>query len=282
MSEEKKYTPAEAAKMILNGVHKYLKKNEEVLSKSKNSAHEIDMGSEPNDDNAECPESLKSENSKSSESPEMEDQPLQESEDKEEKESKDKDTEEEKKEYEFKKSEDGMFEVEYKRLVKFLPLGGTQSSGTNPSSSILQGKPAAPAEGSSIASQIGFDKDEKLNPSFDREKKDIEWTNPQTKEINRTKPGKTPSKRSDQAKFIAEAKERRKKMREQGLLKDEDQNKAKKTKGISFDESKKDCDCDKKDSECMNKCMEKKSQMEKCGEMSSSKKLKKFMNKKMK
>ena len=86
--------------------------------------------------------------------------------------------------------------------------------------------------------------DGKENPSFDREKKDVEWTGNQKKMIDRTKPGSKPSSRKDQAKFIAEAKERRKKMRAEGL----------------FNSEKED--------------------MDKCGDMTSGKKLKKFMSKK--
>lgn len=43
-----------------------------------------------------------------------------------------------------------------KKIEKFLGLGGTQTSGQNPTSNISQGKPAAPAEGQSIADKINF------------------------------------------------------------------------------------------------------------------------------
>lgn len=42
------------------------------------------------------------------------------------------------------------------KLKKFLGLGGTKTSAQNPDSGIKQGKPAKPAEGQSIADQIGF------------------------------------------------------------------------------------------------------------------------------
>lgn len=47
-----------------------------------------------------------------------------------------------------------------KDMKKFLALGGTQTSGQNPTSSTSQGKPPPPAPGTSIADQIGFGKNE--------------------------------------------------------------------------------------------------------------------------
>ena len=79
MSDKKEYSPLEVAHLIAERL--------QVLAKSANSAHEIDAGEEPNDDNAECPPSLadsgfssesseNSEKSEYSEDSEMEDQPL--------------------------------------------------------------------------------------------------------------------------------------------------------------------------------------------------------------
>jgi hypothetical protein len=103
---------------------------EQVLEKSKNKAHEIDNGEEPNNDDAECPPSLcdsgsseKSESSESSESASMEDQPLQgdndsDTEKEETEEDKDEDEDSEEDEYEFKKSEACGHTIEYKRIAK--------------------------------------------------------------------------------------------------------------------------------------------------------------------
>jgi hypothetical protein len=101
--------------------------------------------------------------------------------------------------------------------------------------------------------------EEKKNPSFDREKKDKEWTAAQTKMVNATKPGKIASNRKDQEKHINEAKARRDKMRQEGLIKEEkhvnskDQNVVKETKGIEFDKPSKE-------------------KIEKCGEMKKEEK----------
>jgi hypothetical protein len=250
MSDKKEFTPVEFAKKILEGVHNQLKKHEELLAKSKNSAHEIDAGEEPNNDDAECPpmlaegvktegaptnnsasvekdesEAPKKKKKQASESPEMEDEPLQ------------GDTSEEadEEEYEFKKSED-----------------------------------------------------EKKNPSFKISKRpeDKEQTDAQVKMINRDKPGKIPSSRKDQLHYEAQAAERRKKMREQGLLKEE----AKETKGILFDKPSKS-DKTKEEEKGVKRPLEKCGEMkkeehdkvEKCGEMPKAKgvdKLKKYLHKK--
>ena len=91
MSEKKEYSPEEVARKIVGSIYGQLKKNEDKLAKAKNTAHEIENGGEPNDDNAECPASLAasgefSQNSESSEGAEkgeysedesMEDEPLQ-------------------------------------------------------------------------------------------------------------------------------------------------------------------------------------------------------------
>ena len=124
------FTAEEVARMLLEKAHNTLKKHEEILKKSKNSAHEIDAGEEPKNDEAECPDSLKgegsSEASKSepkkenspvveSEDSEMEDEPLSDGDSDEEEPEKDEDKEDK---FEFKKSESGMHTVQYKTLKK--------------------------------------------------------------------------------------------------------------------------------------------------------------------
>jgi hypothetical protein len=141
MSDKKTYTASEVARMILEKTHQTLRKHEELL-KSKNSAHEIDLGEEPNNDEAECPESLKAsgsassgeksekkpkaESSESSEDPAMEDEPLSDFENEVENEAEEEieEAEEESEEEQepkkiFKKSESGMFTVQYTRLAKY-------------------------------------------------------------------------------------------------------------------------------------------------------------------
>lgn len=163
MSEKKMFTAEEVARMILEKAHNTLKKHEEFLQKSKNTAHEIDAGEEFNNDDAECPESLKgegsSEASKSepkkqsspaaeSEDSEMEDEPLSDNDSNEEESEEDEseESEDEEDKFEFKKSESGMHSVEYKTLKKF----GSQ------------GAPLGSNLGSSIAAGIkGVKKDEK-------------------------------------------------------------------------------------------------------------------------
>lgn len=418
MSNDKKYTAEEVARMVADRAAEVMKKHEvsseyfeQILQKSKNKAHEIDSGEEPNNDDAECPPSLcesgESEKSESSESASMEDQPLQgdkDSDTEKEENEKDKDKEDKEDEYEFKKSEacghvieykrlakrcwegyeptpgkkayekgscqkkneeevekcgdmkkeedgemsvgkavamimsdkhgvddvmdkvpaemrskvmaalrnkdakkaemckgymdkcgdmsvakseSGMHTVEYKRLAKGYMQKAKVDEGMSAgkkhkmreernkdfkphqkekftADGLKQFKLEDPAKQSKLkqklqekhpkmpskdhleypmaASEDG--EDGKENPSFDREKKDVEWTGNQKKMIDRTKPGSKPSSRKDQAKFIAEAKERRKKMRAEGLFNSE------------------------------------KEEMDKCGDMTSGKKLKKFMSKK--
>lgn len=159
MSEKKMFTASEVARMILEKAHNTLKKHEEMLQKSKNSAHEIDAGEEPKNDEAECPDSLKGEGSSGaskseskkenspaaeSEDSEMEDEPLSDSDSEE-------DESEEEDEYEFKKSESGMHTVQYKTLAKKeQPLKKLMSATSNmPGSVATTGKP-------SIGAQIGF------------------------------------------------------------------------------------------------------------------------------
>jgi hypothetical protein len=56
MSDEKKYTPEEATQAIFKKVHEMLKKSE--IYKASNTAHEVENGEEPQNDDAECPEYL--------------------------------------------------------------------------------------------------------------------------------------------------------------------------------------------------------------------------------
>lgn len=146
MSDKKTYTASEVARMILEKTHQTLRKHEELL-KSKNSAHEIDLGEEPNNDEAECPESLKAsgssssgeksekkpkaEASESSEDPAMEDEPLSDFENEAEEEAEEEVEEEYEEEQEpkkfFKKSESGMFTVQYMRLAKDDTEGGEET-----------------------------------------------------------------------------------------------------------------------------------------------------------
>lgn len=54
--EEKFYTPAEVAMAVLKKAQELMKKS--ALFKATNSAHEIEVGEEPNNEDAECPPSL--------------------------------------------------------------------------------------------------------------------------------------------------------------------------------------------------------------------------------
>jgi hypothetical protein len=228
MSDKKMYSPAEVAKMILDKTQEVLKKHEEVLFKSKNTAHEIDAGEEPKNDEAECPDSLKGEGASSasksepkkdsspvaeSEDSEMEDEPLS---DDESEEDESEEYEEEEK-FEFKKSESGMHTIEYKRIAKKeKPLKKLMSA-----TSTMPGSVASTG-GPSIGSQIGFPgikKEEnqppKENPQFHiREtqagkKKKNPWSTTLRGEIDRTRTGKVKSDPEDQKRFEAEAKKRR-------------------------------------------------------------------------
>ena len=165
MSEKKMFTAAEVARMILEKTHNTLKKHEEMLQKSKNTAHEIDAGEEPNNDEAECPESLKGEGSseasgsepkkskapvENSEDPSMEDESLSDS-DSDEEESEESEEDKEENKFEFKKSESGMHTVQYKTLVKKeQPLKKLMSPTSSMPGSV------ASTGGPSIGSQIGF------------------------------------------------------------------------------------------------------------------------------
>ena len=53
--EEKTYTPQEAAAAVLGKVHELLKKSELIKA---NTAHEVEAGEEPRNDDAEAPEYL--------------------------------------------------------------------------------------------------------------------------------------------------------------------------------------------------------------------------------
>ena len=228
MSDKKMYTAEEVARMILEKAHSSLKKHEDLLQKSKNTAHEIDAGEEPNNDEAECPESLKGEGSSGasksesnknkspvaeSEDSEMEDEPLSDS-DSEEDESEESEDEEDK--FEFKKSESGMHTVQYKTLKKF----GSQ------------GAPLSSNLGSSIAAGIkGVKKEEdqpvaKENPQYhiratnEGKAPKKEWTDATRKEVNYSRSGMKgakPSSPEDQKRFEAEAKERAKKFKEKSI-----------------------------------------------------------------
>ena len=129
------FTAEEVARMLLEKAHNTLKKHEDILKKSKNTAHEIDAGEEPNNDEAECPDSLKgegssgaskSESNKSkspvaeSEDSEMEDEPLSDddSDEEENEEDESEESEDDEDKFEVKKSESGMHTVEYKILKK--------------------------------------------------------------------------------------------------------------------------------------------------------------------
>ena len=126
MSDKKEYSSEEVARLMLERAQEILSKNEDIVAlvKSKNTAHEIDLGSEPNSDTAqavdeqssseapseelsEAPsEGEKAKKKEGSEDSEMEDTPLQgdsdsDTEDKDEDEDEDKDEEK----YNFKKSE---------------------------------------------------------------------------------------------------------------------------------------------------------------------------------
>lgn len=130
MSNTKKYTAEEVARMIADRAAEIMKKHEisseymeQILEKSKNTAHEIDAGEEPNNDDAECPASLggegSSEKSESSEDASMEDEPLQGDNDSDtEEEETEEDEDEDEDEYEFAKSEACGHTIEYKRLAK--------------------------------------------------------------------------------------------------------------------------------------------------------------------
>jgi hypothetical protein len=131
MSNERKYTAEEVARMIADRAAEVMKKHEisseyfeQILEKSKNTAHEIDNGEEPNNEDAECPPSLcesgGSEKSESSEDASMEDEPLQgdNDSDTEEEETEEDEDEDEEDEYEFVKSEACGHTIEYKRLAK--------------------------------------------------------------------------------------------------------------------------------------------------------------------
>lgn len=238
MSDKKTYSPAEVARMILEKTHNVLKKHEEMLFKSKNSAHEIDAGEEPKNDEAECPDSLKGEGasnaSKSedkkakspvneSEDPAMEDEPLSDGES-EEDESEEDESEEEK--FEFKKSESGMHTIEYKRIAKKeKPLKKLMSPTTSMPGSV------ASTGGPSIGSQIGFPgiKKEENQPPKENPQYHIRatqegkapkkpWTSATRKEVDYSRSGMKnakPSNPEDQKRFEAEAKERSKKIKEQ-------------------------------------------------------------------
>lgn len=200
MSDSKIYTAAEVAKMILEKTHNTLKKHEELL-KSKNSAHEIDLGEEPKNDEAECPESLKSkgaapksESSENkaeapkSEAPKAEESPAEEKEEEKEESSEESEENDEEKKPEkfFKKAESGMFTVQYNRLAK--------------------------------EEQPQYH----IRDTNEGKKEKKNWTKATRKEIDYSRSGmknSRPSNAADQQKFEAEAKERSKKLKEEAASK---------------------------------------------------------------
>jgi hypothetical protein len=248
MSDKKDFTPVEFAKKILEGVHNQLKKHEELLLKSKNTAHEIDPGQEPKNDDAECPPML-AEGMKADSSSE-------------------------------KQGSSELFKKKKKQA--------SEDSEMEDESSDSEESYEEESEESESKENNQFQKseDDKKNPSFDREKKDKEWTTLQRKMVDRTKPGTIRSNRADQAKYIEEAKKRRAEYRKQGLLKEE----TKETKGIHFDKPSKS-DKSKEEEKGVKRPLEKCGEMKKeehdkakkCGdmpEMNGVKKLKKFLQKK--
>lgn len=233
------FSAQEVARMILEKTHNVLKKHEEFLAKSKNTAHEIDAGEEAKNDEAECPDSLKAEGASASseneskkakspvaesEDPEMEDEPLSseesDEEEEDEEEEDDEEDESEENEYEFKKSESGMHTIVYKMIKKEKPLKKLMSpNNTIPGSVATTGGP-------SIASQIGMTKEEskKENPQYHIRATDEgkapkkTWTTDTKRHVDYSRSGMKGAKLSspeDQKRFEAEAKERAKKFKEQ-------------------------------------------------------------------
>jgi len=266
MSDDKKYSPVEVAKIMAERLRDCLQKHElgvANLKKSSNSAHEIDAGEEPNNDDAECPASLAANGSESSGNSESmdhseysedsySDEDEEESEEDKEKkkynkegyeETEEEETEEED-DFDFKKSEDCGYNITYKTMKKgaFGAAAGMNSAKpatSKPSIASQIGWPGAPKLPVNKGEEGKEDSGDKKLSSFDREKKDVEWTKDQNNMINATKPGSKKSDRGDQSKFIEAAKKRRSKMRDEGVLKSEDKNlkKCKDDKGC-------DCECD--------------------------------------
>lgn len=311
MSEKKEYSPIEVAQEIAKRISNQLKKYEDTMAKSKNSAHEIDAGEEPNNDEAECPESLAAGSQSSEGSQEAPQGDSQESseegeekkkvkkEGEEDNSSEDESQEDESQdsqEFEFRKSESGMHTVQYKTMAKgdlckakidegmratdkkkaradrnegYKPHqkekvtadGARQFKVKESQAQLkdrLKNKSKSPSE-EDLEYPMAASEDGKNNPSFDREKKDVEWTKNQRNEIDRSKPGKIKSNRQDQAKHIEEAKKRREAFRQQGVLKSEE-NKVEETKGIDLDKPRKS----DKDKENFKRPMEKNGEEEKC------------------
>ena len=155
MSNDKKYSELEVAEMIKVRLIETMKKHEEM---AKNSAHDIDAGGEPNNDDAECPDYLanslaesgssESSDMEYSESSNMEDEALSdydndedEDEDSEKKKKKDDDSEDDsesdEEDYSFVKSEACGHTIEYKTLRKdFAGFGSVIGGGTKEKPSI--------------------------------------------------------------------------------------------------------------------------------------------------
>lgn len=207
------FTAEEVARMLLEKAHNTLKKHEDILKKSKNTAHEIDAGEEPNNDEAECPDSLKgegssgaskSESNKSkspvaeSEDSEMEDEPLSDddSDEEENEEDESEESEDDEDKFEFKKSESGMHTVEYKILKKAESPGIAGPRQPNWISNSIagmqskmkkfgsQGAPLGSNLGSSIAAGL---------QGVKKEENDSKKENPQY-HIRATQEGKSPKK----------------------------------------------------------------------------------------
>lgn len=115
MDNKKEYTPEEAARKVLEHVEKLYKSSN--LYKA-NTAHEVEVGSEPMDNGAECPPSLAAEGQASSESSEeSSESDMENSEDSEEKKKKKKEDEEEKEYQEEAEEEQDEYEKDGDKII---------------------------------------------------------------------------------------------------------------------------------------------------------------------
>jgi hypothetical protein len=336
MSDKKQFSPRDLAVKILENVYEQIKKSE-IMAKSKNTAHEIDAGGEPSNDEAECPESLEaadfsgesSNNNGEAPKKKKKQAPAKAESESEESESEESESEEsESEESQIEKNEDPEMISDSKpnaptHINRRGEKAGKSKALTPAQRASGWGQAVKPGQKTTNVGQFNRIKEvrdskkqkmekadnDKINPSFDREKKDVEWTKPQTTMINATKPGSIKSNRGDQKKFVEDAKKRREKFRQEGALKSEggkksedkkkeDQplqdcgapmdkssdNKVKETKGIDLDKKKKA----DKDMENFKRPLEKCGDVEKvgksdsCGIKKSEKgveKLKKFLGK---
>jgi len=187
MSEEKKYTPLEAALMIRETLVK--------MVKSANSSHEIDPGEEISSESAQPQEEsapstdgegFSGEESSESEEDKKKKKKEEGSEEETEESYESEESEESEEKYDFNKGESGMHSIVYQTLKK---------------------KEDTPSVS---------------NPSFKNTKPgEKKYTNTQTEMVNATRPGKRKASQSDQNKFEAEAKIRRAKIKEENLGKEE-------------------------------------------------------------